>query len=101
MAHFASRVLYVTAGAIGLALFGAGVMAYFVRSFDPDTGVTSDGLGRILSPAPWIAKFALGEDSDWAGWTWFGIDFVVFWGSIGIVALLFKSAEKLGAKVAE
>jgi amino acid transporter len=101
MSRLLSKVLYAVSVGIGVALFAAGFMAYFIRTFDPETGITSDGLGRMLLPTPWIAKFVFGEDSDWAGWAWFGMDFVIFWGVIGIIAFIYKGAEKLGGKVTE
>lgn len=71
-----------------LALLIMGFFAYFVRSVDPVTHVWYDGLGRRLSDAPLIARLIFGSERDWAGWTWFLVDMVVFWGGFGIAVLL-------------
>jgi len=76
------------AGYFGLALilaaFILGFVAYFVFSFDPQTKVTFDGLGRQLSESPKLVRLIFGEDKQWAGWRWFLIDMVVFWGAMGL-----------------
>ena len=60
---------------IGLFIFG--FLAYFVTSAGP-----SDGLGRPLSQAPILMRMLFGQERMWAGWGWFAVDMVVFWGSI-------------------
>jgi len=57
-----------------------GFLAYFVRSFDKTTGTWSDGLGRTLEAAPLVARFIFGTDSLWAGWGYFALEFLAFWG---------------------
>ena len=70
--------------AIIITVFIVGFVAYFVFSFDPSMGVTFDGLGRRLSESPWFMRLLFGEERLWAGWKWFILDMVIFWGSIGI-----------------
>ena len=67
-----------------LAVFVVGFVAYFIFSFEPQTRVTYDGLGRQLTDSPWLVRLILGEDKQWAGWRWFLVDMVVFWGTIGV-----------------
>ncbi|MBI4472469.1 MAG: hypothetical protein HY646_07355 [Acidobacteria bacterium] len=77
---------------IGLAL---GFAAYFVRSFDRQTGLYFDGLGRQLYLAPFLARFVFGADSLWPGWVFFLVDIAVFWGGIGIGYVLVNLAARL------
>jgi len=87
---------------IAMAQCGVGLIlgfgAYFVRSFDRETGSYFDGLGRRLYLAPFIARFVLGTDSLWPGWSFFLLDLVVAWSAIGIGVLLVRLAMKLEAK---
>ena len=73
-------------GSVGVALVGAvlvaGFLAYFVTRPDPLTHTFADGLGRSLSTSPLLMRVLFGQDRLWAGWLWFAIDLVVFWGTI-------------------
>ncbi len=93
-----SKLLYgvvIAEVVIGLVL---GFLAYFVRSFDRVTGVVIDGLGRQLELAPFVARFVFGTDSLWAGWGYFVLDMVVFWGGVGVASVLVGLASKLEIK---
>jgi amino acid transporter len=83
--------------AIFIALFAVGFVAYFVRTFDPATHTWYDGLGRRLWETPWYVRFIFGQEHDWPGWQWFIADLVIFWGGVGIGAMLvqlgFKSQD--------
>jgi hypothetical protein len=70
----------------------AGFLAYFVERKDPVTHRIYDGLGRALSDSPLFIRLVFGQDQLWAGWTWFGIDMLVFWGGLGLGAALMKRA---------
>ena len=72
-----------------LGAFGYGYLAYLVRSVN-ESGILVDGLGRTLLLTPAIVKLILHPDSLWAGFIWFIADAVIFFGSIGIGALIFK-----------
>ena len=76
----------------------AGVLAYFVRSFHQPTGVWFDGLGRSLEETPFIARFVFGADSQWAGWSYFALDLVVFWGGVALAYGLLTLAGKFDNK---
>ena len=71
-------------------VFVAGFLAYFVRTFDAVGRIWYDGLGRSLIDTPWFVRFFLGQEHDWPGWQWFLVDFVVFWGGIGIAYWLIQ-----------
>ena len=61
-----------------LSLVVLGFLGYFVTSPGP-----SDGLGRPLTEAPVFVRILFGQERMWAGWTWFAVDMLIFWGSIG------------------
>ncbi|SRR5258706_11789076 len=93
-----AKIIYgVVVGEViaGLVL---GVLAYFVRSFHQATGVWSDGLGRLLEETPLVARFVFGTESQWAGWGYFALDFVVFWGGIAVAYGLLAVAGNLDKK---
>lgn len=81
---------YLGAG-IFIALFAAGFIAYFMRSVDLATHIWYDGWGRRLSETPWYVRFIFGQERDWPGWQWFIADLVIFWGGVGIGALLIQT----------
>jgi hypothetical protein len=60
----------------------AAVIAYFVVSVDPHTGMTFDGFGRQLSESPILMRLIFGQDRLWPGWKWFVLDLIIFWGGI-------------------
>lgn len=70
--------------AIIVCILIAGIIAYFIFSFDPQTHVTYDGFGRQLYESPWLMRILLGEDRLWPGWLWFFLDMVIFWGGVGV-----------------
>jgi hypothetical protein len=74
-----------------------GFLVYFVRSFDKATGAYFDGLGRKLELSPFFARFIFGADSLWPGWGYFALDFVVFWGAVGLGYALVNLAAKIEA----
>lgn len=78
-----------------IAAFVAGFIAYFVYSFDPQTGTGYDGFGRKLSKSPLFMRLIFGQDRLWPGWFWFGADLVIFWGSLGIAYTLVSWGFKL------
>ncbi len=72
-------------GLIIISVFVLGFYAYFIRSIDD--GVMYDGLGRQLNFVPVFARLFV-PDSLWAGFGWYVIDFVVFFGGIAVAMLL-------------
>lgn len=69
-----------------LALFVYSFLAYMVRSSNEDG--PCDGLGRHLSDAPLLMRIFFGQDHSWAGFGWFAVDMIAFWGSIAIAVVL-------------
>ena len=71
-------------GLSGIAVFVVGFLAYLVRSATKsgNAWVIYDGLGRELESAPWFMRF-LWIDM-WPGWRWWLLDFVWFWGGLGL-----------------
>jgi hypothetical protein len=67
---------------IGVVFIG-GFLAYLVSSFDPQTKIFADGLGRPLSESPVLMRLIFGQERLWAGWSWFLADMVIFWSAIG------------------
>ncbi|MGA9768163.1 MAG: hypothetical protein WBV94_03930 [Blastocatellia bacterium] len=61
-----------------------GFFAYFVTSQNKSTGAYYDGLGRLLSASPSFMRLIFGEERLWAGWSWFVVEMVVFWGWMGL-----------------
>jgi hypothetical protein len=72
-------------GLIIISIFILGFYAYMIRSVDG--GIIYDGLGRQLSLVPLFARFFV-PDSLWAGFGWYVIDFIIFFGGIGIAVFL-------------
>ncbi len=73
----------------------AGVfLGYFVVKTTPGGIGLLDGLGRSLEPAPFLARFFLGQDRMWAGWGWWAIDMFWFWGSMALAFFLFSAAQR-------
>jgi hypothetical protein len=82
------KIAGFSAAAVLITVFALGIPSYLIISFDPATGNTSDGWGRLLVLAPWWTWIIPGVDEYWPGWTWFIIDMVLFWGGIGLATLL-------------
>ncbi len=94
MKKFAAKLIYGIAAIEIVGILVLAFIAYFVSSYDPITGAMSDGLGRPLERAPFLAQLVFGEDDLWAGWGYFIVDMIVFWGGLGIGFGLIK----LGAR---
>jgi len=78
------RIIFGVLGFVWfITLLVVGFLAYFVSS--AKNGVPVDGLGRQISEAPFLMRFMFGQEKMWAGWMWFFIDMVAFWGSVAIV----------------
>ena len=80
------RTLIPIAVGVGLGVFVAGILAYF--SVAKQSTYWVDGLGRPLVSAPWVALLVFGTNKEWAGWTWFFLDLLWFWGGIGLAFFL-------------
>lgn len=78
------KIIGCIGGCIGVAMIItvviAAFIAYFVYKTDPTTNVIYDGFGRPLSESPFLMRWFLGQDRVWAGWVWFALDMVIFWG---------------------
>ena len=74
------RILIPIAAGVALGVIITALLAYFVVAKDSTSW--TDGLGRSLVPAPWLARLIFGASKEWAGWSWFLVDLVWFWGGI-------------------
>tara|TARA_X000000368_G_scaffold409883_1_gene392538 strand:+ start:1143 stop:1412 length:270 start_codon:yes stop_codon:yes gene_type:complete len=79
------HIIKLFSGLIFVSVFVLGFYAYFIRS--TDGGIIYDGLGRQLHIVPLFARLFV-PDSLWAGFYWYVIDFVVFFGGIAFAAFL-------------
>ena len=98
MKKIIQKIIYVFIGAAVICFFVLGFMAYFVSSFDISKGIMYDGLGRQLTESPFIVRFVFGEEILWAGWGWFAVDLIVFWGGVAICYGLAQWASGLQDK---
>ena len=80
------RALIPLAVGIGIGVFVAGFLAYFTFTKGPVYWV--DGLNRPLDTAPWLARLVFGAEKEWAGWSWFFLDMLWFWGGMGLAVFL-------------
>lgn len=80
------RTLTPVAVGIGLGVIFAAFLAYFIVAKQSSYWV--DGLGRPLVTAPWLARLVFGTNKEWAGWSWFFVDLLWFWGGIGLAFFL-------------
>lgn len=80
-------------GVVGLLVLG--VLAYFIGSYDPNTHIEYDGLGRQLVPTPLFVRWLFGEERRYPGLMWFFADMAVFWGAIGVGGLLIRAINAL------
>lgn len=69
-------------------VFGFGWALLAFLQFSTGVGGLKDGLGRILMPSPFFIRMVFGTDRLWAGFHWFIIDLLIFWGCIGLGALI-------------
>lgn len=81
------------AGGIGIGVLVASFLMVFFRTFDPQTRVVYDGLGRVLTEPPLWAKVFLTEEAAWAGLGWHLLDIVWFFGGIGLAIFLFNLGD--------
>jgi hypothetical protein len=72
-----------------IIIFISAFRAYFIFSYNPDTGITCDGFGRMVTKAPVLVEL-ITREKEWVGYKWFAFDLVVFWVSIYIEYLLIK-----------
>lgn len=89
----AAKALWAVAAAIAVGVFAAGAAAYLFTF--TGSGVLTDGLGRTLSPTPMLVRLIFGQDRLWAGWVWFALDSVWFFGGLGTAYLLARAAERI------
>ncbi len=68
------------------------LLAYFVTTQDPYTGIYFDGLGRELSATPTFVRLFFGQERLWAGAFWALADIAIVF-SVGIAIYLFNSDE--------
>jgi hypothetical protein len=91
------KIIGVIGGALMIAMFFAGLVAYFVYRTDPATNIMYDGFGRPLSEAPFLMRLVFGQERLWAGWLWFVGDMVIFWGGFfvgcGLASWGFKESD--------
>lgn len=80
------KILIPMAAGIALGVIITGLLAYFIVAKDSTSWV--DGLGRSLVPAPWPARLIFGASKEWAGWSWFLVDLLWFWGGIWVAFTL-------------
>ncbi|MBT7932504.1 MAG: hypothetical protein HN640_03290 [Gammaproteobacteria bacterium] len=78
-------IVKLFSGLIIISVFVLAFYAYMIRSVDG--GIIYDGLGRQLNFVPLFARFFV-PDSLWAGFGWYVIDFIIFFGGIGIAVFL-------------
>lgn len=92
--QYLKAIILGTAIGIGLGLFVVGFRAYFVVGLDG--GIMSDGLGRPLVDAPWLARMVLDADRQWAGWAWFAADAAWFWLGLILAMMVGSLATSIG-----
>jgi hypothetical protein len=69
-------------GIIIVAVFISGFAAYFITYQAPGTRQWLDGWGRPLSESPLVMRLLFGQDRLWAGWFWFFVDSLIFFGGL-------------------
>jgi hypothetical protein len=70
-----------------------GFLAYYVTKHDPISNTISDGLGREVTNAPFLARLLLLGSDRWAGLFWFFADYVIFWGWVAFSVKMFNSSK--------
>lgn len=86
------RMLIPLAVGVGIGVFVASFLGYFLVAKQGTYWV--DGLGRPLFSAPWPARLVFGANKEWAGWSWFFVDLLWFWGGLGLAFFLGSLAGK-------
>ena len=85
------KLMRLIAGILGgLSFIGAMVYAYLsgiYRSYDRDIGLYVDGLNRVLSEVPLVARLFV-PDSLWAGLGLYVMDVVIFFSAMAIALFL-------------
>ena len=64
--------------------------ALFLVKYDTVTGVTTDGFGRVIVPAPALFRSAYLGIKEWAGLGWFALDTICSFVLLAIAYLLFS-----------
>jgi len=82
----------VLAACVALSVFGAGVLAYFIRTIDVDRQIVYDGLGRALSEPPRWARIFIDQPA-WAGAGWHLLDIIVFFGGLFVAFWLYGLSQ--------
>ena len=95
MKQMLSKTCYVLGGGAIIAALIAGFLGYMTVSLDPTTQEYTDGLGRTLGPSPFFMRFVFGQDKLWAGWGWWVIDMLWFWGGIAAAMGFFQLGQKV------
>lgn len=94
MKKIASKLIFAIVVIGGTILFILGFLAYFKIDKHLD-GTIYDGLGRQLDFCPPIISFVFWNSGLWAGWMWFIVDIVFFFGLISIGYLLLQKSKQL------
>lgn len=76
----------ILASTVVVVLFGFSLAAYDSNFSSTRGGVTYDGLGRRLYPAPPPAQLLIGTDTLWPGPTWWITDCLWFFGGLVLAA---------------
>ena len=97
MSKLITYLANAVAGIIAITVVYLAFKAYFARqvvtSEDGLLKKTLDGLGRELSNVPFPATLIV-SDPQWAGFGWFIIDFIVFFGGLGLAFFIYGSGNK-------
>lgn len=96
MPRRARRALLPIGIGLGLGVFAAGFLAYFVSA--REDGYRVDGLGRVLVASPALARVLLGADREWAGGQWFLLDVLWFFGGLSLAVKLSSLASASAAQ---
>ncbi len=89
MKKIVSYIANFIAIVMGISAFVLGFMAYFVKSINNTSGIFYDGFGRQLYEAPTLLQIILPIEPMWAGFVWFILDLIVFFGLLVSAYYLF------------
>ena len=73
-----------------LAIIIYQVCALFLVKYDTVSGVTTDGFGRVLVPAPALFSSPYLSIEEWAGLGWFAVDTICSFVLLIVAYLLFS-----------